>query len=414
MRPDGDRRAFLAAGLVGAAGVGLGAAGASAYHASADENLEGTAPIPTEEELDKRRIVGEARERFYGPHQAGIAEPPLAHGAFITLGLRPETDRSGLERMLRLLSDDAARLTQGRAPLADTEPELADAPARLRVMFALGEKAVALAGVEPPSWLRPLPAFEIDRLEDRWSGGDVLIALQSDDPIALAHAQRMLLKDSRAFCTLTWVQKGFRNARFAAPTGSQRNLFGQIDGTVNPEGSGLDTHVWITDGPFAGGCSMVVRRIAMDVDEWDRVDRAGREFSVGRRMSDGSPLAGGPGENGEADFAAKDERGFHVIGEYSHMRRARLADDGTRHEHEQILRRPFNYDDAPTGSEISNTGLIFVSYQRDVDEQFVPMQQRLSDGDLLNTWTTPIGSAVFVVLPGCREGGFVGQSLFQR
>lgn len=151
MTTDGDRRTFLAAGLVGAAGLGLGAAGASAYHAAEAENPERTTPLPTEEELDKRRIVGEARERFYGPHQAGIAEPPLAHGVFIALGLRPETDRGGLERMLRLLSDDAARLTQGRAPLADTEPELADAPARLRVMFALGEKAVALAGVEPPS-----------------------------------------------------------------------------------------------------------------------------------------------------------------------------------------------------------------------------------------------------------------------
>ena len=31
---------------------------------------------------------------------------------------------------------------------------------------------------------------------------------------------------------------------------------------------------------------------------------------------------------------------------------------------------------------------------------------------MLNEWTTPIGSAVYAIPPGCAEGGFVGDVLF--
>ena len=47
--------------------------------------------------------------------------------------------------MLRLLTDDARRLTQGRPALADTEPELADCPARLTVTFGFGPGLFAAA-----------------------------------------------------------------------------------------------------------------------------------------------------------------------------------------------------------------------------------------------------------------------------
>ena len=56
-------------------------------------------------------------------------------------------------------------------------------------------------------------------------------------------------------------------------------------------------------------------------------------------------------------------------------------------------------------------GLLFCSYQADITTQFIPIQQRLAGGDLLNRWTTPIGSAVFAVPPGCQPGGFLGEGL---
>jgi len=78
---------------------------------------------------------------------------------------------------------------------------------------------------------------------------------------------------------------------------------------------------------------------------------------------------------------------------------------------ERIFRRSYNYDDRPTGEAVSLSGLIFVSFQADVERQFVPIQTRLDQLDLLNEWTIPIGSAVFAVPPGCDETGFIGETL---
>ncbi len=46
-----------------------------------------------------------------------------------------------------------------------------------------------------------------------------------------------------------------------------------------------------------------------------------------------------------------------------------------------------------------------------MDAQFVPLQRRLDELDLLNRWTTPVGSAVCAIPPGCAEGGYVGEQL---
>ncbi len=58
-----------------------------------------------------------------------------------------------------------------------------------------------------------------------------------------------------------------------------------------------------------------------------------------------------------------------------------------------------------------DVGLLFVAYAADITTQFVPIQQRLAENDLFNTWTTPIGSAVFAILPGCAPDGFIGDTL---
>jgi dye decolorizing peroxidase len=97
-----------------------------------------------------------------------------------------------------------------------------------------------------------------------------------------------------------------------------------------------------------------------------------------------------------------------VIPTESHIARAR-----PRIRAETILRRPYNYDDVPDPGQISNSGLLFASYQADPVRQFVPIQQRLAEQDMLNTWTVPIGSAVFAIPPGCHEGGYVGESALE-
>lgn len=402
-RPDragATRRQFLLGGAV----AGVGAAAAIAI----DAGLNAPESAPVRASVSEP-LNGDITVPFYGAHQAGIDTAAQAHGLFLAFDLLPTADRDALRRMMRILTDDAARMTQGKSALADSEPELAVTPSRLTVTFGFGPGLVERAGGARPGWLAPLPAFTIDRLQEEYSGGDLLIQIAADDPLTVAHTSRMMLKDTRSFATLRWSQQGFRRAHGSVKPGTtMRNLFGQVDGTSNPEPgtADFDTVVWnTTDGWAAGGTGIVVRRIAMDLDKWDRLDRPGRDQSVGRYQSNGAPLTG-TDEFDEPDFTAKTPIGFPVIPEFSHLRRSRSENTA-----ERIFRRAFNYDDTPVTGQISNAGLIFVSFQADIDAQFTPIQRRLDELDLLNEWTTPIGSAVFAAPPGCAEGGYIGETL---
>ncbi|MFF5235274.1 Dyp-type peroxidase [Dactylosporangium sp. NPDC000521] len=396
-----SRRALLAGGALSIGGVA--AAGVAAVRGGHDG--AGTTPTPASD-------LGGQMVPFYGAHQAGVETAAQAHAAFVALDLAAAVERAALRRMMLVLTDDAARLTQGRAPLADGQPELAHLPSRLTVTFGFGPRLFDVAGLteQRPASLAQLPAFGIDKLQQRWCGGDVLLQLCADDPLTVAHAQRMLVKDSRSFATVRWVQRGFRRARSMQDDGvTQRNVLGQLDGTGNPApGSpAFAGAVWTDAGPswLHGGTTVVVRRIRAELEAWDAADTAGKEFAVGRRLSDGAPLTGRR-ELDKPDFNAKNAIGLPVISEFSHVSRAQVANDRLR-----IFRRPFNYDDPPGVDGTADSGLVFASYQRDIGEQFIPIQRKLAEADLMNEWITPIGSAVFAIPPGCEPGGWIGEGL---
>lgn len=372
---------------------------------------------------------GTATVPFYGARQSGVDSPLQSHGIFIGLNLYDDSDADRISAMMRLLTDDAARLTQGRGTLADLDEELAAAPARLTITFGFGSKVFERTKPElKPSWLQPLPEYSIDQLDPAYTGGDVVIQIQGDEPMSVAHARRMLLKDARSFASMAWIQTGFTHSRASHPDNTtMRNLFGQIDGTRNPlQGSdAAERIVWgVGDGDGNGsknlqpwiedGTSMVIRRIAMDLDDWDELDRPAQEKVVGRKLGSGAPLTG-EDEHDEPDFDALGPTGFPIIADIAHVRRARTNDSD-----EAMFRRSFNYDEqpSPSGDElhgdtaISESGLIFVAFQCDVGQQYLPIQDRLADSDHLNLWTIPVGSAVFAVPPGCQEGGFIGEDLF--
>lgn len=359
---------------------------------------------------------GSAVEPFFGPHQAGVSTAPQAHALFLALDLRSDGSRSArdaLAAVLRLWTADAARLTQGRPALADTEPELAQRPARLTVTVGLGPTAfdrTGLAGLRPPTAAEP-PAFRTDRLDPRFCGGDLLLQICADDPVAVSHASRVLLKNVRTMTTQRWRQRGFRNAHGADPSGgTMRNLMGQLDGTANlHDDAAFDRLVW-DDGEarrwFAGGTVLVLRRVRAEMDTWDELDRASKELVVGRRLDTGAPLTG-EHETDEPDLAAT-AGGIPVIPPNSHVALARH-----RHDGEQFLRRPYNYDDPPAADRTTDSGLLFAAYQRDPAGQFVPVQRRLAEADALNEWTTTVGSATFAVLPGVGEGEYLGRQLLE-
>lgn len=349
---------------------------------------------------------------FRGARQAGVdTEPAQARLSLLGLDLRPTVDAEALTRLLRLLTDDAARLTQGEPALADTDPELAQQPSRLTVTLGFGPRVIDRFG-RPGVRLRPLPDFRTDRLEEAWGQTDLAVQLCCDDPITLAHARRMILKDAEAFTSLRWIQDGFRNARGTVEPGvTQRNLMGQIDGTGNPVPSDADFEQVLWDGD--GGTTMVVRRIRMLLDKWDKVSREGKEVVVGRRLDTGAPLTGDQ-EHDVPDLSATDEYGLPVIDPASHVARARA--DGTQ----RILRRPYNYavpdPSRPSGED---AGLVFLAFARDVERQFVPIQRRLAELDRLNEWVTTIGSAVYAVPPGIPEtpaGGtpYLGETILRK
>lgn len=395
-RTGSTRRQFLLGGAV--AGVGAAAAIGADYALNRQQSSSAAPVAP---------MNGQETVPYFGVHQPGVDTPAQAHGLFLGLDLLDDVNRESLTRLMQILTDDAARLTQGTAALADSEPELASAPARLTVTFGFGPGFVARAGGSAPAWLAPLPAFSVDRLQPEFSHGDLLIQIAGDDPLTVAHTARMLLKDSRSFTTVRWSQQGFRRAHGTERPGTtMRNLFGQVDGTTNPQPGteDFDQVVWSNEGWLSGGTGAVIRRIHMRLDKWDRLDRSGREASVGRNLANGAPLTGTK-EFDEPDFDATTAIGFPVISKFSHMRRARGEN------HERIFRRAYNYDERPSGAEVSDSGLLFVSFQADVERQFTPIQRRLDELDLLNEWTTPIGSAVFAIPPGCDKDGFIGDTL---
>jgi dye decolorizing peroxidase len=391
------RRTVILSGLVGAgAGVVSGAGAAVAAERSRAE---------PDTRLEAARAVARS---FRGAHQAGIVQAPPPNAVFVALDLADGVDRDGVQRLLTVWTDDIERLMSGRGTLTDLEPELAAVPASLTVTVGVGPRVVELAGAAKPAWLGPLPEFpEIDRLQDAWSDGDLLLQICADSPTTVAHAQRRLTTSVADLASVRWVQRGFREP-YEGPGVPMRNLFGQVDGTVQPDVGGLDADLlWVGDeGPawLRGGSSVVVRRIGMRLDDWDRVDRASRENAIGRRLDSGAPVTGGTVDT-PADLEATDELGFHVVDDAAHLRRAHAAAP-----HERFLRRPYSYDDAEGGA--MRSGLVFVAYQADPERQFVPVQRRLAEMDLLNLWTVPVGSAVFAVLPGARDGEVLGQAMF--
>jgi dye decolorizing peroxidase len=364
------RRRFL--GYVGsaAAGAAAGTAGGAAWGAARD---------------DRPARSGPGREVApYGAHQPGVAAPTPAVLELVALDLLPGTDRDALGRLLRVWTSDVEALATGRPTPGDTEAWLAAARADLTVTVGLGLGALAAAWVDPPVGFEPVPPMRHDRLEDRWSGGDLVLLVGARDGTTVAHAVRQLVRDAAPFARQRWRQTGFWNG--VDPDGrpvTGRNLFGQLDGTASPTpGSDVfDETVWIREPPWTGATTLVVRRIAMDLDTWATLTRDEQERAMGRRLDTGDRLSD-PGPRAHARLAHP------------------MENAGAR-----IVRKGVSY------ATPDDSGLVFLGFQASVAGQFVPIQRSLDRADALNTWTTAIGSAQFVVLPGFDRGDWLGSTV---
>ncbi len=464
--PFSTRRGFLRVGGAVAASAATGRAmAAQATGIQGDPATEGNPTTDT-----KADGTGPtAREPFYGAHQGGIETKQQANTVFAAFDVTAG-DVEDLVRVLRAWTVASARLTAGQtaAPLTadpasapgDSGEVLGLPPRRLTLTFGFGPGLFEKNGVDRfglrgrrPDALADLPVFTGDQLEERFSGGDLCVQACADDQFVAFHAIRQLASlatvdpyaknyGARAhgpkgheakpgIAALRWIQTGF--IPDSPDGGTPRNLLGFKDGTINPGSphpaetadghtvgaGGFGEVVWVDDGPdwMRGGSYMVMRRIRLALEHWDRTELDFQEEVIGRRKASGAPLTGG-GEFTPLDLDATDKDGNPVIAQNAHVRLGSAAMTGGA----RIMRRAYSYNDGLTfiaerwppwrqGLEY-DAGLLFIAYQRDPRTGFTPMFQPMSKLDLLNQYATHIGSALFACPGGVREGEFIGQKLF--
>ncbi|MDT5026326.1 MAG: deferrochelatase/peroxidase EfeB [Micromonosporaceae bacterium] len=361
-----SRRTLLASAGAGIAGAGIAGAGVSAGPAAGGASGQDAEP-------GRAPSVG-----FHGAHQAGIVTPPPGYLSIAGFDLVART-RDGLAQLLRTWTGVAAALTT--------------AGGALTVTFGLGPSLFAddrlgLAGRRPAP-LVPLPPFRGEALDPGAGGGDLCVQACADSPTAAHHAVRALLNAVRPQVGLRWRQNGFRDLDNSA---DPRGMFGFRDGTSNldiRDDTQTAEHLWVSDGPewMHGGTYLVVRRIRLLLDTWDRTDVAQQEAIFGRRRDTNVRLDAGP---------------------TAHVRLASPDSNGGA----TLLRRGFSYDAGVDPNGLMDAGLIFICFQRDPRRQFVPIQQRLAVNDALNAYSQHRASGVFACPPGCHEGSWIGEVLF--
>ncbi len=369
---------------------------------------------------------------FHGAHQAGVTTPVQDHLHFAAFDMMDGSSRDDVTSLLREWTYAAARMTQGlevsasgalggnpESPPDDTGEAL-DLPASgLTVTIGLGPglferdgvDRYGLAAARPPE-LERLPPFVGDKLKANWSHGDLCVQVCADDPQVAVHAVRNMSRIAFGRAAIRWSQMGFgRTSKTTSAQQTPRNLMGFKDGTNNILGedqAAVDQHVWLTpeSAPAwaAGGTYLVVRKIEMLIEAWDRVRLVEQEAIFGRTKGGGNPLTGGD-EFTAPDFAATAD-GAPVIDVAAHIRLAHPSNNGGM----RILRRGYNYVDGNNAYGRLDAGLFFLSYQRS-PSQFIAVQRALAT-DVLNEYIRHVGSAIFVVPPGAAEGGFVGETLF--
>jgi deferrochelatase/peroxidase EfeB len=402
-RSDGHSRRSFLKGLGVAAGFAIGAGTVAEEGPSVDHPASNAAPLGS--------IVP-----FYGPHQAGIATPPPTHFQFASYDL-VTSKVNDLIDLLRAWTTASAALAAGQRSSNGNGAALRLAPSSLTLTFGFGPGVFdERFGIQKrrPSRFGPLPPFATDQLDAAISGGDLMVQACATDKGVPAQAVQHLSHLVTGLASIRWEQTGFRPRVPPGRIADPRNLLGFKDGTANPRppSRAFDSAVWISgaDRPswLRGGTYVCARRIRTNIAAFDRLSVPDQEVVIGRYKKNGAPLSGGT-EFSPLRLDKLGSDGQPAIPIDSHVR---LASDVVNRG-ATMLRRGYSYDNGvDLRSGVHDEGLLFLAYVRDIENQFVRIQERLAASDRLNSFVTPVGSAVFVVPPGIPHGGWIGQSLF--
>jgi deferrochelatase/peroxidase EfeB len=371
-------------------------------------------------------------EPFWGAHQAGIATPAQRHSYVAAFDL-VAGKRDDVIGMLRAWTDAASVMTRNspaseREGASDSGKGLGLPPSRLTLTFGFGAGLFVKNGddrynlaAQRPQALVDLPAFDGDELIATRTGGDLSVQACAEDPLVAFDAVRQLTRLAHRLAELRWGQAGFLPADGSQQT--PRNLLGFKDGTRNPsidDAAAMRRFVWVDDeGPgwMRGGSYVVLRRIRVALEHWDRMPLEFQQATIGRDKASGAPL-GRRAEFDPPDLDALGKDGDPVIPESAHIRLAAPERNGGA----QILRRPYSYDDGVNfvaerwppwrkGMEF-DAGLLFICYQRDPRSGFIAIFDKLAKSDMLNQFVTHTGGGLFACPGGVQRGQFIGQSLF--
>ena len=343
-----------------------------------------------------------------GGHQAGIARPstPQQHTLVAVLDF---ADRGAPTFVVALEARLAAvtAVILSFAGHADPSPVAPDGAGDLSVTLGLGSALVSALDPRLPG-AAGLPLFVgDDAIATERLGGDVLVGVCAENPGLLSPALAAVISALET-ATVRWQQLGFRSPGEGTIA---RNPLGYHDGVIVPRGDAeLDRDVWIPDGPAAGGTICVVRQLRLDVAAFAAEAPERQDEIMGRRRGDGAPLSGG-GPLDEVNLRAKTESGRFVTPSRSHARAAHPSFTGSH----LMLRRGYAYANGPVmtpgGRRVDDQGLLFICFQRELDD-FTRTQRRLDELDDLMGYATPVASGAFLVLPGFTARRPLGSGLF--